>query len=110
MYIRAIDETAAEIAKAAFKLNLQAVQDANGQRMLRKRVFDHNVSKAVFHEPSNFKVDSWTDRNSGEERSKPVVRVDRLELLGSKRDAEAAGGFNAGGGPGTNPSDEEVPF
>ena len=27
-----------------------------------------------------------TDRASGEERSKPVVRVDRLELLGSKRD------------------------
>ncbi len=58
----------------------------------------------------SFKVDSWTDRNSGEERSKPVVRVDRLELLGSKRDAEAAGGFNAGGGPGSSPSDEEVPF
>ena len=51
------------------------------------------------------KLDRWTDRNSGEERSKPVVRVDRLELLGSKRDnQEAAGSF------GGQPSDEEIPF
>ena len=34
----------------------------------------------------SFKLDRWNDRNSGEQRSKPVVRVDRLELLGSKRD------------------------
>ncbi len=40
------------------------------------------------------------------DRSKPVVRVDRLELLGSKRDSEAgSGGFGGG-----SPSDEEVPF
>ena len=26
----------------------------------------------------SFKLDRWTDRASGEERSKPVVRVDRL--------------------------------
>lgn len=31
----------------------------------------------------------WTDRTTGDERSKPVVRVDRLELLGSKRDSDA---------------------
>ena len=36
----------------------------------------------------SFKMDSWKDRNTGEDRNKPVVRVDRLELLGSKRDAE----------------------
>ena len=36
----------------------------------------------------SFKLDSWKDRNTGEDRSKPVVRVDRLELLGSKRDSE----------------------
>ena len=40
----------------------------------------------------SFKLDRWTDRATGEERTKPVIRVDRLELLGSKRDAEAAGG------------------
>jgi single-strand DNA-binding protein len=62
----------------------------------------------------SFKLDRWTDRASGEERSKPVVRVDRLELLGSKRDAEG-GGFGGGGGGGGSfgggePSEEEVPF
>ncbi|WP_269616013.1 single-stranded DNA-binding protein [Prochlorococcus marinus] len=35
----------------------------------------------------SFKLDSWKDRNTGEDRNKPVVRVDRLELLGSKRDS-----------------------
>ncbi|MEA5474134.1 single-stranded DNA-binding protein [Synechococcus sp. CCY9201] len=58
----------------------------------------------------SFKLDRWTDKATGEERSKPVVRVDRLELLGSKRDAEAgafSGGGNYGGGA---PSEEEVPF
>lgn len=51
----------------------------------------------------SFKLDRWTDRATGEERSKPVIRVDRLELLGSKRDAEGGGGF------GGEPTDEEVP-
>ena len=32
----------------------------------------------------------WTDRTSGEERSKLVVRVNRLDLLGSRRDSEGA--------------------
>lgn len=45
------------------------------------------------------KLDRWTDRTTGEERSKPVVRVDRLELLGSRRDA-----------PEPPASTEEVPF
>ena len=59
----------------------------------------------------SFKLDRWTDKSSGEERSKPVIRVDRLELLGSKRDAEAGGSFSGGGGfGGGEPSDEEVPF
>jgi single-strand DNA-binding protein len=52
----------------------------------------------------SFKVELWNDRSTGEERSKPVIRVDRLDLLGSKRDAEAGSGW---GGP---PSDEELPF
>jgi single-strand DNA-binding protein len=40
-----------------------------------------------------------------------VIRVDRLELLGSKRDAEASGSYSGGGGfGGGEPSDEEVPF
>jgi len=36
----------------------------------------------------SFKIEHWTDRASGEERSKPVIRVDRLELLGSRRDSQ----------------------
>ncbi len=37
----------------------------------------------------SLKFDYWSDRTTGIRRSKPVVRVDRLELLGSKRDNEA---------------------
>jgi single-strand DNA-binding protein len=60
----------------------------------------------------SFKLDRWTDRSSGEERSKPVISVDRLELLGSKRDAEggAGGGGYSASGYGGPASDEEVPF
>ena len=29
----------------------------------------------------SFKLERWTDRSSGEERSRPVIRVDRLEYL-----------------------------
>jgi single-strand DNA-binding protein len=43
------------------------------------------------------KTEKWTDKSSGEERQKKVIRVDRLELLGSKSDSDA-------------PSDEEAPF
>jgi single-strand DNA-binding protein len=59
----------------------------------------------------SFKLDRWTDRTTGEERTKPVINVDRLELLGSKRDAEggAGGGYSASGYGGPA-SDEEVPF
>ena len=57
----------------------------------------------------SFKLDRWNDRNTGEDRSKPVVRVDRLELLGSKRDSESSGFSNPGANKNT-PSDEEIPF
>jgi single-strand DNA-binding protein len=49
-----------------------------------------------------FELDHWTDRTTGEERSKPVVHVDDLRLLGSRRDSEQHGGGE--------PSPEEVPF
>ncbi len=35
----------------------------------------------------SFKLDQWKDKASGENKSKPVIRVDRLELLGSKKDS-----------------------
>jgi single-strand DNA-binding protein len=62
----------------------------------------------------SFKLDRWTDRASGEERTRPVIRVDRLELLGGGRRADGeGGGFGGGGGAGFGggePSSEEVPF
>jgi len=40
------------------------------------------------------KFDYWPDANTGIERSKPVVRVYQLDLLGSKRDNDSAMGQN----------------
>ena len=36
----------------------------------------------------SFKIDSWKDKNTGEDRFKPVVRVDRLNLLSSRRETD----------------------
>jgi single-strand DNA-binding protein len=38
----------------------------------------------------SLKIDRWNDRTTGVERSSPTIRVDRLELLGSKRDNESS--------------------
>ena len=57
----------------------------------------------------SFKLDSWTDRNTGEERNKPVVRVDRLELLGSKRDSENSN-FQSNNSFNQQPNNDEIPF
>ena len=37
------------------------------------------------------KTEKWTDRATGEEKRKTVVTVDRLQLLGSKKDGESQG-------------------
>jgi single-strand DNA-binding protein len=42
------------------------------------------------------KIETWTDKSTGALRSKPVILVDRLDLLGSKRDNEAP--MSGGGG------------
>ena len=57
----------------------------------------------------SFKLDSWKDRNTGEDRNKPVVRVDRLELLGSKRDSENSN-FPNNNSFNQQPSNDEIPF
>jgi len=36
----------------------------------------------------SFKIESWKDKNTGEDRYKSVVRVDKLNLLGSKKESE----------------------
>ena len=47
----------------------------------------------LFGVTGSLKFDRWKDRNTGEDRQKPVIRVDRLELLSSRReDQQAAGG------------------
>ena len=57
----------------------------------------------------SFKLDSWKDKNTGEDRNKPVVRVDRLELLGSRKDTEN-NNFQNNNSFTQNSSDEEIPF
>lgn len=37
----------------------------------------------------SLKLDTWNDRSTGVLRSSPVINVDDLQLLGSKRDSEA---------------------
>ncbi len=38
----------------------------------------------------SLKIETWSDRNTGNQRSRPVILVNRLELLGSRRDNDAA--------------------
>ena len=57
----------------------------------------------------SFKMDSWKDRNTGEDRNKPVVRVDRLELLGSKRDSENSN-FQNNNSFNQQTTNDEIPF
>jgi single-strand DNA-binding protein len=42
----------------------------------------------------SLKLDTWSDRNTGANRSKPVIRVEKLDLLGSKRDNESSMGYS----------------
>ncbi|NJR68997.1 MAG: single-stranded DNA-binding protein [Synechococcales cyanobacterium CRU_2_2] len=46
----------------------------------------------------SLKLESWEDRNTGAKRTSPVVRVNRMDLLGSRRDTEAAAGAMGGEG------------
>lgn len=40
----------------------------------------------------SLKLDTWSDSKTGTNRSTPIVVVDKMDLLGSKRDAEASMG------------------
>ena len=51
----------------------------------------------------SFKIDSWKDKNTGEDRFKPVVRVDRLNLLSSKKDTDNSNFSN-------NNNSGDIPF
>jgi len=41
----------------------------------------------------SLKIETWSDRVTGKARSKPVIQVARLHLLGSKRDNAAPSDF-----------------
>lgn len=51
----------------------------------------------------SFKIDSWKDKNTGEDRFKPVVRVDRLNLLSSKKETDNSNFSN-------NNTSRDIPF
>ena len=36
----------------------------------------------------SLKIESWSDQGTGTKRTSPVIMVDRLDLLGSKRDVD----------------------
>ena len=38
------------------------------------------------------KFDTWSDRATGVNRSAPIIKVDRIDLFGSKRDEDASQG------------------
>lgn len=50
----------------------------------------------------SLKLDTWNDRATGALRSTPVIRVERLELLGSRQDEGSDFGDPNGGGYGGN--------
>ena len=56
--------------------------------------------------------EKWTDRTTGEEKSKPVVVVERITLLGSKNDSADSGGEQAAPAPAPAPAaaSAAVPF
>ena len=51
----------------------------------------------------SLKIDSWKDKNTGEDRFKPVVRVDRLNLLSSRKETDGSNYSN-------NNSSGDIPF
>ena len=51
----------------------------------------------------SFKIDSWKDKNTGEDRFKPVIRVDRLNLLSSRKETDN-GNFS------NNNNSGDIPF
>ena len=55
-------------------------------------------------------TEQWTDRNTGEVRSKPLVKAERLALLGSKAgNAQPAGGAAAAPTPAQSSSTASAP-
>ena len=45
----------------------------------------------------SLKIETWSDRTTGANRCKPVIKVDRLDLLGSKKDTDPSAVDNYSG-------------
>ena len=69
---------------------------------------DYLRKGALFGVTGRLELEKWTDRNTGESRSKPVIIGERLQLLGSRRDNEVGSGTSAPSG--AEPNDDDVPF
>ena len=54
----------------------------------------------------SLKIDSWKDKSTGEDRFKPVIRVERLNLLGSKKDNQTNNNYSSNVNNNTN----DIPF
>ena len=54
----------------------------------------------------SLKIDSWKDKSTGEDRFKPVIRVERLNLLGSKKDNQTNNNYSSNG----NNNSNDIPF
>ena len=54
----------------------------------------------------SLKIDSWKDKSTGEDRFKPVIRVERLNLLGSKKDNETNNNYSNS----DNNNANDIPF
>lgn len=63
---------------------------------------DYLRKGSLFGITGRLEWETWTDRNTGDERKKPVIVADRLQLLGSKRDSEQNSD--------NQHRDEEIPF
>jgi len=55
-------------------------------------------------------MEEWTDRNSGEKRSKLCVVANRVEVFDRSESSGGGSGYASSGGYGGDPSDEEIPF
>ena len=51
----------------------------------------------------SLRIEKWTNKTTGEQHSKPVIKVDRLELLGSKRDDDHPGDAQSAASPAASP-------
>ena len=56
------------------------------------------------------KQEKWSDRNTGENRSKVLVAVDRLENLTPRDRDQSAPDTTATTRPAATPTDDEIPF